>query len=125
MARSPNTTTESPQERTAKRIAYILLGIYGAALLIIGIIAAIKPATENQTWVELFKSGFLILGGGLTTIIGYYFGSRGVQEAQTSADEARRQRDEAKRERQELATTMTPTYDESSLIIPDDMPDSE
>ena len=124
MTQDHQTSNESPTAHTSQVIAFLLIGIYGASLIIIGVVAAFKPAPENQAWVELLKSGFLILGGGLTTVIGYYFGSRGVQEAQTSADEARRERDDAKRERQKLEASLTPTYDETSLIPPDEMPDS-
>lgn len=124
MANDIKISNESSQERTTKRIAFILIGIYGVALVIIGVTAAVKPAPENQTWVELLKSGFLILGGGLTTVIGYYFGSRGVQEAQTSAQQARIEAEKAKEETQKLEA-VTPTLDEESLILPEDMPESE
>jgi len=56
-------------------------------------------------------------------VIGYYFGSRGVQEAQTSADEARKIKEEVAAERWKLAATLNPTYDEVSLKGPEEMPD--
>lgn len=31
----------------------------------------------GEVWLSLFKDGFLLLGGVFTTLIGYYFGSKG------------------------------------------------
>lgn len=73
---------ETPSGRTAKNIAYGLIGTYALALACIGGVAAWR---DSEIWIDLFKSGFLILGGALTTVIGYYFGSRGVQDAEANA----------------------------------------
>ncbi|MFQ5641491.1 MAG: hypothetical protein ACE5IR_26235 [bacterium] len=97
-----------------------MIAIYGGLLVIIGIVAAFKTGDDGKYWVELLKSGFLILGGGLTTIIGYYFGSRGTQEAQEIAEIAR---DELQKQFQEFAEfkkEFAPTEDEDSLIEPED-----
>jgi hypothetical protein len=72
--------------KTTKILAFIMIGIYGGLLIVICCVAAIKTGDDGKVWTDLFKSGFLILGGGLTTIIGYYFGSRGTQEAQEVAE---------------------------------------
>ena len=111
---------ESHTARISRTIAFLLIGIYGVSLAIIGIVAALKSSPGDEPWLELFKSGFLILGGGLTTVVGYYFGSRGVQEAQTSADEARKGREEEEAKRKKLEVSLRPTYDEDSLISPEE-----
>ncbi|MDT5062787.1 MAG: hypothetical protein QOH63_3246 [Acidobacteriota bacterium] len=68
---------------TAKTVAILLLVFYGGSL---GAIALAAYKEQNPgAWFDLFKSGFLLLGGALTTVIGYYFGSRGVQAAERSA----------------------------------------
>ena len=85
--------------KTSRRIAYSLLALYASALLLIGIVAALKDDPQvSQVWFDLFKSGFLILGGGLTTIIGYYFGSRGIQDAETRTATALKELDQARDE---------------------------
>jgi len=94
---STQQSDEGPVSRTSKYIAYALLGLYALALVLIGIVAALKDDPQvSQVWFDLFKSGFLILGGGLTTIIGYYFGSRGTQEAETRVATALKDLDEAR-----------------------------
>ena len=74
---------ESPAERSARLIAFLLVGFYGAGLLLIGLVAAFLDDTGN--WLDLLKSGFLILGGTLSAVVGYYFGSRGIQDAERRA----------------------------------------
>lgn len=115
---------EGHVSRTSKHIAYTLLTLYALALTLIGIVAAIKDPPSDQVWFDLFKSGFLILGGGLTTVVGYYFGSRGIQEAEDrvaiALQEANRAKEEAERERsriKELEEIQAPTYDEESLAL--------
>ena len=92
---------EGDTARTSKRIAFLLIGMFGGVLGgvlgvagLVAIVIALAAVFRNQAlpdnpWFELFKSGFFILGGSLTTIIGYYFGSRGVQEAEANAKLAR------------------------------------
>lgn len=111
-----NSQNQSPISKTARNIAYGMIGIYGGMLVIIGIVAAIKSGEESQMWVELLKSGFLLLGGGLTTIIGYYFGSRGVQEAQDVAEKAREELERQKAEFAAFKQDFVPTDDEDALI---------
>jgi hypothetical protein len=108
--------------RTSKNIAYALLVSYAVALILIGIVAAFKPSGDGDAWLDLFKSGFLILGGGLTMVIGYYFGSRGTQAAEErgalALQEAQKANEEAERERVrvlELEELQAPTYEEASL----------
>jgi hypothetical protein len=78
---------ESPTARTSKRIAYFLIVVYGFLLAGVFFVSWTINADTNF-WTELFKAGFLLLGGALTTIIGYFFGSRAIQEAEDSAKKA-------------------------------------
>ena len=127
---SNKVVSEQPPEthisRTSKIIAFILLALYSLALVLIGVVAAMKEDPEtSQLWFDLFKSGFLILGGGLTTVIGYYFGSRGIQEAEARAaaaqqelDQARTELDDQQSKIAELTEMQAPTYEEYSLEEP-------
>lgn len=119
---------EGPIARTTKRIAYILLGLYGIGLAAVAAAAFSEGSSGDRVWFELFKSGFLILGGALTTVIGYYFGSRGVQEAETTAGIALRERDRAREELEkkkqqvkEMQEGLSPTYEEMSLEEPEEL----
>lgn len=87
---------ETPMFRASKNIAFFLLSLYGVSLIAVFVTAVFKSGEDSKSWLDLFKSGFLLLGGALTTIIGYYFGSRGVQEAQATATLAIREADKAK-----------------------------
>ena len=81
---------ETPSARTSKHIAYWLLALYSSALLFMAAFAGILEVVGrgSEIWFDLFKSGFLILGGALSTVVGYYFGSRGIQEAEANAQAA-------------------------------------
>jgi hypothetical protein len=117
---------QSTVATTARNIAYGMIAIYGATLIIVGVVAAFKSSQDSQTWMELFKSGFLLLGGALTTIIGYYFGSRGVQEAQELAEKASEELEKQKSELAALREEMAPTTDEEEeTLIPEgeDLPE--
>lgn len=117
---------ETHISRTSKIIAFILLALYALALVLIGVVAATKKDPDtSQLWFDLFKSGFLILGGGLTTVIGYYFGSRGIQEAEARAANAQQELDQARKELdnqnskiEELTEMQAPTFEEYSLEEP-------
>ena len=94
--------------------------------MLVGVVAAVKTDPQtSQLWFDLFKSGFLILGGGLTTVIGYYFGSRGIQEAESRVATAQQELDQARAELEsqtsmvdELTEMQAPTYEEYSLEEP-------
>ena len=131
---------ETPTARTARHIAYGLILVYGGGLLGIGLFAALlalQGVAASDTWFELLKSGFLILGGALSTVVGYYFGSRGVQEAeanakqaeeraQTAESELQRERSERRRlEEEEAPTYGEPLGGETGLIDPDEYKESE
>lgn len=119
---------EGPIARTTKRIAYILLGLYGICLVAVAVAAFSEAPSDDRVWFELFKSGFLLLGGALTTVIGYYFGSRGVQEAETTAgialgekDKARHQLEKVEKQLEEMQEKLSPTYDEDTLEEPEEL----
>ena len=132
----PETTNESSQNqpakaaesyvsRTSRHIAFALIGLFALSFLIIGYNAS--KGTDNNSWMELFKSGFLLLGGGLTSVIGYYFGSRGTQEAERNTELAREQIELIKREMAEemayarkLEDELSPTLEAVGINLPDD-----
>ena len=116
-----NSANKKEQEATtARRLAYSLVIVYSAALLFTGGVAAYKSSEQdNQAWLDLFKSGFLVLGGGLTTVIGYYFGSRGVEEAQKVAEDARKSFEETEADLEEARREFAPTPDEEALTLPE------
>lgn len=64
---------ENSIQHTAKMIAYSLISIFFIGLIGTGAVSALN---NNSEWFNLFKDGFLILAGAITTIIGYYFGSK-------------------------------------------------
>ncbi len=105
---------------TTQRIAYILITLYGVALISIGIGAYLN---KDPDWLDLFKSGFLILGGGLSTVIGYYFGSRGTQMAEAGAEQVKKEAASSVAEIREILSNLEdelPTTDENTLISPDE-----
>ena len=53
---------------------------------------------DNSFWEELFKTGFLLIGGSLTSVVGYYFGNQGIDSARRSAEQAQEMAEVAKRE---------------------------
>ena len=77
--------------KTARNIAYIMLGVFCLLLLLILGSAVFFKTAANNVWLDLFKSGFLILAGGVTTVLGYYFGNQGVQEAQAAQVKAEKE----------------------------------
>ena len=123
---------ETPTARTSKHIAFWLLALYSGSLLAIGVFAGILELAGRGSagWFDLLKSGFLILGGSLSTVVGYYFGSRGIQEAEANAQEAERrtkaavaeladQISESRQAQAELAPTFADsTGPEEGLQIP-------
>ncbi len=111
-------TEKKLESATAKILAYSLVALYSIALSFIGVVAAFQPSNDGNAWLELFKSGFLVLGGSLTTIIGYYFGSRGVEKAQDVAEIARRGFEENAAELEKAKAELAPTSDEGSLQLP-------
>ena len=77
------------------RIAYVILVVFSLYLFIIlfkalSLFSPVnmedpKKIEHAQKWLSLFKDGFLLLGGALTTLIGYYFGTKGSEAALENA----------------------------------------
>ncbi len=110
-------------QRTSKHIAYGLIALFSFCLIFV-LLAGVWGRNGSE-WQQIFKEGFLFLGGALTTVIGYYFGSKGTQEAEASAAIAQREAERAKQEAEEEKKKLAkykeeeaPTYDEQSLDEP-------
>jgi len=76
-------------------IAYVILAVFSTFLIIILLNALtlynsdtkdIERIKFAEKWLDLFKDGFLLLGGALTTLIGYYFGNKGSEAALKTAE---------------------------------------
>ena len=116
-------TITKTNNNATNRIAYVVLAVFCLFLLIILINALFMFSTGNwdnpekmeyaQTWLSLFKDGFLLLGGALTTLIGYYFGTKGSEAALENAEKYTKEAEKLVSELDEAA----PTYDENDSQI--------
>lgn len=116
-------TITKANNNATNRIAYVVLAVFCIFLLIILINALFMFSTGNwnnpekmeyaQTWLSLFKDGFLLLGGALTTLIGYYFGTKGSEAALENAEKYTKEAEKLVSELDEAA----PTYDENESQI--------
>lgn len=110
--------TPSFIQLTARNIAFLLLFIFGASLLLILASAVFFDTKANNVWFDLFKSGFLILAGGVTTVIGYYFGSQGTQEAQESQVKAEiKSKDSIDKAEKEKAAAETVKAEAEKVVV--------
>jgi|GEM_PF-5952572 len=104
-------------------IAYVVLGVFCTFLFIILIKSFLLYSVVNgdddpnlkyaEMWLSLFKDGFLLLGGALTTLIGYYFGNKNSEAALNAAEQYTK-------EAESLITQLdaaAPTYDENDSQI--------
>ena len=105
-------------DKLTSNITYVVL-IGFIVILCIILIKALTCTTDasgkiiGDEWLSLFRDGFLILSGILTTLIGYYFGNRG-------SDAALKQVEEIKRENLELEKSLksaSPTNEEQDASI--------
>jgi len=118
----PDGPTDTETNKMSRRLAGWLVGLF-AAMLVAMFVAAVflTDGGESSAWLELFKSGFLILGGMVTTVIGYYFGHRTAEEAQDQAAHAIAGKARAETQKQRLEEELAaPTFDESALELPDE-----
>ncbi len=99
-------------------IAYCILAIFSLFLIVILInsIYLYQQGIDNQStlehaekWLHVFKDGFLLMGGALTTLIGYYFGNRGSEAALENAENYTKKAEALMSELDKAA----PTYDEN------------
>jgi len=65
----------------------------------------LEEGSGGKIWFDLFKEGFLLLGGALTTLIGFYFGSRN-SELIARVDKAREKVEQEKKEVDSMAQRM-------------------
>ena len=105
-------------DKLTTNITYTVL----TAFIILLLILLIKSWTsfqindgvnDGEVWLGLFRDGFLILSGILTTLIGYYFGNRG-------SDAALKQVEEIKKENQKLLeslSALSPTNEDQDAAI--------
>lgn len=105
------------RHQTTNTIAFIVLIVFCLFLLIILIKSTLACDAENancnEPWLALFKDGFLLLGGALTTLIGYYFGSKGSDQALMTAEQLKEKAEKIANELVQQA----PTTDESAPDI--------
>lgn len=113
---------EGHTARTSKQIGFFLLFLYGICLVGILFAAIFEDPASSKIWFDIFKSGFLLLGGALTTIIGYYFGSAGIREAEAIASTAMREANAAKaeleNEKRKEVDRKAPTSQEETGLVP-------
>ena len=116
---------EGPAQKTSKYIAYSLIGLFSFCLVCMLLAAIFSGPESSKEWRDIFKESFLFLGGALTTVIGYYFGSKGTQEAEASAaialkdaEKAREEVEQERRKMEEFQEMDAPTYEEMSLELP-------
>jgi len=112
---------ENPIQHTAKIIAFTLILIFAAGLVGTGITAALRDNTE---WFNLFKEGFLILSGAIATVIGYYFGSKNSEAAQSelTLEKERKQavieaKDSILKDLEDIASTSDPVIPMEAPMI--------
>lgn len=129
MAETELAHQEGAIQKTSKHIAYGLILLFSVCLVMMLLAGIFGKDTASQDWRDMFKESFLFLGGALTTVIGYYFGSKGTQEAEASAaiaqkeaERAKKEVEEEKRKFAELREMDAPTYEEMSLELPNSEP---
>lgn len=86
------------RERMNNITRVITYGALGGFIILLVILLAISvyyykdngaDGIEGQEWLSLFKDGFLVLSGVVTTLIGYYFGNRGTDLALQQVERVR------------------------------------
>ncbi|MDY8135362.1 hypothetical protein [Aquimarina sp. 2201CG5-10] len=107
--------------QTTNAIAYIVLIVFSAFLAFVLYKAASlfsgtpgdKSSEQGQIWLDIFNTGFLLLGGALTTLIGYYFGNKGSEVAQSNAEQLLKEAEE----KLKLLDSEAPTTEEEDTDI--------
>lgn len=98
-------------DKLTRNITYVVLIAFIlilAALLIKAFISYKAPENGKEIgleWLNLFRDGFLVLGGILTTLVGYYFGNRGSEAALKEAEEIRKETEQVSETLSALAPT--------------------
>ena len=92
-------------------ITYIVLVSFVVILSLILIKAWIEFTVDEgniktgEVWLDIFKDGFIILSGILTTLIGYYFGSKGNDISLEKYEQVSSKAEEFERELERLSPT--------------------
>lgn len=89
---------------TTNKIAFIVLIVFSLLLSAV-LFKAIYADNAENIWFRAFKDGFLLLGGAFTTLIGYYFGSRGGDLALKDAERIGKEAQKLVEEFDEMAPT--------------------
>lgn len=76
-----------------------------------------KGINVGQEWLNLFRDGFLILSGILTTLIGYYFGNRGSENALKEVERIKNENEKILNRLEDLAPTTTENSGDIEPII--------
>jgi len=87
------------------------------ALLVVNVGILWGTGDCDKAWFELLKSGLSLLGTAMTTVIGYYFGTRDVRNAERRLNEKTEEAKEAKESVHQLARQL------ESLPLPSGMPE--
>lgn len=109
---------ENSIQHTAKMIAYSLISIFFIGLLGTGFVSALN---NNSEWFNLFKDGFLILAGAITTIIGYYFGSKRTEIIESDLRRVKKEKNKAVKARKAKEAALelfSEGSDEENIIEP-------
>jgi len=100
---------------TTNKIAYSVLAIFSFMLLVV-LGKAVYEDNTHDIWFSTFKDGFLLLGGAFTTLIGYYFGSRGGDLAIKEAERKEERVDQIEKQIENMAPNTTETTEGMNQI---------
>ena len=78
----------------------------------------------SAEWSDLFKTGFILLGGVVTTVIGYFFGSRGVEGAEQRAVDAQTEAERSSEQSKELQALVEPLINRVEERLRDQLSDT-
>ena len=101
--------------QTTNKIAYSVLFIFSFMLLVV-LGKAIYADDTSDIWFSTFKDGFLLLGGAFTTLIGYYFGSRGGDLAIKEAERKEQKVEQIEKQFENIAPTTSEKTDGMNQI---------
>lgn len=122
----------SAHELETHKLGKRLLWIFAIAIAFTGVMALRETncdsgeCSQDPFWTDLFKTGFLLIGGAFTTVVGYYFGNAGADDARRQADiatqaarDAEQHANQMVQEANEIGNGIAPTDSEVSSGIRD------
>lgn len=98
-------TRTTIKSKTRNVIAFSILFVF-SGLLIALLVVAYHEEKEVNGWLDLFKSGFILLGGAFTTFMGYYFGAKSGENAMEQAYQREKKTIEKEKELVEKEVTV-------------------